>query len=152
MAAQNTPEAAHDFLLGAQSPGHLDGIQPFRVTVLEHGQAILVAHVAGEVDMLTGPTLQDHLDTALATRPARLIVDLSQVSFMGATGLTVLINAKTVAIRQGTTVHLRGVSRAAARVLQAAKLTHLFDILPAEKGPALWLGPAGYQPVTHPGR
>jgi anti-anti-sigma factor len=96
--------------------------------MLAHDQAIVEAHVAGDIDMLTGPALQSHLDTALATRPARLIIDLSQVCFLGATALAVLIKAKTVAAHQSTTVQLRGLSRAAARVLHAAGLTHLFDL------------------------
>jgi anti-anti-sigma factor len=123
MAAKNRPEPAGDFLSGAQPPSQRNGIEPLRVAVLQYDQAIVVAHVAGEIDLLTGPALQSHLDTALAARPARLIVDLSQVSFMGATALGVLINAKTVATHQGTIVQLRGVSRAAARVLQAAGVT-----------------------------
>jgi anti-sigma B factor antagonist len=128
MTAKNTPGPASDFFSGTQSPSQRNGIEPLRVAVLAHDQAIVVAHVAGEIDMRTGPALQSHLDTALATRPARLIIDLSQVSFRGATALAVLINAKTVANHQSTTVQLRGLSRAAARVLHAAGLTHLFDI------------------------
>jgi anti-anti-sigma factor len=77
-----------------------------------------VAYVAGEVDMLTGPALRSHLDQVLATRPEHLIVDLSQVSFLGSTGLAVLINVQEAAIHQGTTFQLRGVRRAAGRVLQ----------------------------------
>jgi anti-sigma B factor antagonist len=137
MAAENTPEPVGDFLSGAQSPNQQNGIEPRRVAVLQHDQAIVVAQVAGEIDMLTGPALQSHLDTVLATRPARLIVDLSRVSFMGATALTVLINAKTIATHQHTTVQLRGLSRAVARVLQATGLTYLFEILPAEERPAV---------------
>ncbi|HKS51807.1 MAG TPA: STAS domain-containing protein [Pseudonocardiaceae bacterium] len=153
MAAEYTPESpAGDFFSGAQSPKRRNGIELLRVAVLQHDQAVVVVHVAGEIDMLTGPALQSRLDTALATCPARLIVDLSQVSLMGATGLTVLIDAKTVATPQGTTVQLKGLSRAAARVLHAARLTHLFEILPAEEGPAVWLGPAGCRPVIVPGR
>jgi len=150
MAAEHTPEPAGDFLLDAQSPASETALSRFRVAVLQHDQAIVVAQVAGEIDMLTGPALQSHFDTALAARPTRLIVDLSQVSFMGATALTVLINVKTVATHRGTTVKLRGVSRAAARVLQVAGLTHLFDILPVEEGPPVWLDPAGCRPVTVP--
>ncbi len=131
MAAENAPKPTADFVSGAQSPCDLSGIDLLRVTVLQHDQAIVVTRVAGEVDMLTGPSLQSHLDKALASRPVRLIVDLSQVSFMGATGLTVLIKTKAAATHQGTTLQLRGMSRAAARALHAAKLGCLFDRLPA---------------------
>ena len=135
MAAENTPKLAGDSVPGMESLSHIIGIQPLRVIVFGDDQAIVVA-VAGELDMLTGPSLQNHLDKALAARPTRLIVDLSGVSFMGATGLAVLIKAQHAATYQGTTLQLGGVSRAAARVLQVTELTHLFEILPAEKGPA----------------
>lgn len=134
MAAGKTPEPADDFLSVTESFGRIDGIEPFRVTLLQH-QAIVVAHVAGEVDMLTGPSLQSHLDQALATRPERLIVDLSQVTFLGSTGLAVLINTQEAATSQGTTFQLRGIGRAAARVLQATNLTFFFQILPSKEGP-----------------
>ena len=71
------PKPAGDFLPGAESASPINGIEPFRVTVLQHDQPIVVAHVAGEVDILTGPSLQSHLNKALASRPERLIVDLS---------------------------------------------------------------------------
>jgi anti-sigma B factor antagonist len=135
MAAENTPEPADDFLVFAQSFGRIDGFEPFRVTLVQHDQAIVLAYVVGEVDMLTGPSLQSHLDQALATRPERLIVDLSQVSFLGSTGLAVLINAQEAATCQGTTVQLRGIGRAAARVLQATNLASFFEIVPSKEGP-----------------
>jgi anti-sigma B factor antagonist len=135
MVAEKTPEPADDFRSVAESFGRIDGIEPFRVTLRQHDQTIVVAHVAGEVDMLTGASLQNHLDHALATRPERLIVDLSQVSFLGSTGLAVLINTQGVAIYQGTTFQLRGIGRAVARVLQVTNLSSFFDIAPSEEGP-----------------
>ena len=90
---------------------------------------------AGQVDMLTGSSLQSHLNKALASRLARLIVDVSQVSFLGSTGLSVLINIQAAATHQGITFQLRGVGPAVARVLQVTKLDSLFEILPAEEGP-----------------
>jgi anti-sigma B factor antagonist len=135
MAVEKTPEPAGDFLSVVESFGRIDGIEPFRVTLRQHDQAIVVAYVAGEVDMLTGPALRSHLDQVLATRPEHLIVDLSQVSFLGSTGLAVLINVQEAAIHQGTTFQLRGVRRAAGRVLQVTNLVSFFEILPAEEGP-----------------
>lgn len=80
--------------------------------------------------MLTGPSLRRHLDDALATQPERLIVDLSHVSFLGATGLAVLINAQRAATQQGANLQLCGVSSAVALPLQAAELADLFEVLP----------------------
>jgi anti-sigma B factor antagonist len=136
MAAEKIPQPADQYLPSGEFPSQLNGIPPLRITVLQHDQAIVVAHLVGELDILTGPRLQRHLDKALATQPERLIVDLSEVSFLGATGLAVLINAQHAATQQGTRFQLRGVSRAVARPLQATKLAYLFEILPAEEGPS----------------
>ena len=95
------------------------------------GAASLVVYVAGELDMLTGPPLQDHLGELLATRPDRLIIDLGQVSFMGSTGLSVLICIRQNAIAMGTTLQLSGTSARAISVpLEVTGLNHLFEILP----------------------
>ncbi len=109
---------------------HLDGTELLWVTAQQPDHTVSVVHIAGEVDMLSGPSLQGHLGKVLATRPQRLIIDLSQVSFMAATGLAVLINAKRAAAQQGTTLQLRGISSAAALPLKTTELAYLFEILP----------------------
>lgn len=152
MAAEKTPEPASDFVSGVESFGRIEGIEPFRVTLLQYDQAIVVAYVAGEVDMLTGPSLQSHLDQALATCPERLTVELSQVSFFGSTGLAVLINAQEAATHQGTTLQLKGISRAAARVLQATNLISFFEISPPEEGPWGQAPPPCNRQAGHPPR
>ncbi|HKS53073.1 MAG TPA: STAS domain-containing protein [Pseudonocardiaceae bacterium] len=137
MAPDNTPQPARDFLPDAPSPGHGngDGSQLLGVTVVEQDHAVVVAHVAGEVDMLTAPLLQRHLNYALATQPQRLIVDLSRVRFLGSIGLAVLIDARTAATYQGTTLQLRSVSGAIARLLHVTGLASWFEIVPPEDGP-----------------
>lgn len=50
--------------------------------------------VSGEVDMLSSPQLADAIQTALATKPAALIVDLSKVGFLASAGMTVLVTAQ----------------------------------------------------------
>jgi anti-anti-sigma factor len=54
---------------------------------------------------------KSHVSTLLANRPECLIIDLSQVSFMGAAGLSVLIKARGTAAHQGTALKLRSLSR-----------------------------------------
>ena len=140
MAAERALQQTSDSLPDAESLSRLAGTELLRVTVQQPGHAVFVVHVAGEVDMLTGPSLQGHLGKVLATRPERLIVDLSQVSFMAATGLAVLINAKRAAAQQGATFQLRGVSSAAALPLHTTELAYLFETLP----------PADEQRACHP--
>jgi anti-sigma B factor antagonist len=101
------------------------------IAVRQLDPAVVVVHVAGEVDMLTGPALEDRLKELLAIRPKCLVIDLSQISFLGSTGLQVLLNIRTVATRQGTALRLSGTEQGmVARVLNITGLALLFDILP----------------------
>ena len=101
------------------------------VTVGQSAPAVLVIHVTGELDMLTGPRLEEHLNRLLAARPERLIVDLGKVSFLGSNGLAVLIGARHAAAQLGTTLQLSGIShRAVARPLALTGLDRLFETSP----------------------
>ena len=50
--------------------------------------------VSGSVDMLTAPGLAEAIDSALATKPKGLIVDLSKVEFLGSAGISVLMKTR----------------------------------------------------------
>ena len=52
----------------------------------------VVLHLRGEVDMATGPLLDEHLTRAVAlvTPPAPLVVDLSLVQHLGSVGVALL--------------------------------------------------------------
>ena len=130
MAAEKPPQQLSNSLAKVESAKNPAGTELLSVTMLQHDHTVVVAHVSGEVDMLTGPSLRRHLDDALATQPERLIVDLSHVSFLGATGLAVLINAQRAATQQGANLQLYGLSSAAALPLQATELAYLFEVLP----------------------
>ena len=118
-----------DKLPQPQGPRPLDPTGLLSVVVQELHHAISVIHVIGEVDMATGPALQNHVDRVLATRPQRLIIDLSQVSFMGSTALSVLLSARHVAAQQNTTVHLRGTDRRVVAIpLRITGIDRLFDV------------------------
>lgn len=52
---------------------------------------IVVVTAVDAVDMLTAPRLQEVITAALARKPARLILDLTQVGFLGSAGMQVLM-------------------------------------------------------------
>lgn len=78
--------------MGEQSGGSMDPTT-FSVGKQQIDQAVVLT-VSGEVDMLSSPHLAEAIQTAMATKPAALIVDLSKVDFLASAGMTVLVTAQ----------------------------------------------------------
>ncbi|WP_448608316.1 STAS domain-containing protein [Geodermatophilus sp. URMC 60] len=105
-------------------PGHLlsvtavPGERPGRVVV----------EVTGEVDGYTAPLLQLCLDSQ-AARPSlrELVVDLAQVTFLGAAGVTVLVQAHRRCRTRDARLVLRCAGR--RRVLRPLQLTGLAGLV-----------------------
>lgn len=79
----------------------------FTVLVRRHANALVVA-VHGEVDIATAPELQDAVAAALRELPAVLVIDLTDVAFLSATGLFVLAWAADAAQRTAVRVVTSG--------------------------------------------
>jgi anti-sigma B factor antagonist len=98
-----------------------------RFDVVDHGDGVRVIHVVGEIDSLTAPVLRSRLDEHLpAVR--LLVLDLTDVTFLGSAGLAVLVGAKDDADRQQRTLRLVPGTRIVTRALEATGLLGLFDI------------------------
>ncbi|SHF29503.1 STAS domain-containing protein [Streptoalloteichus hindustanus] len=88
----------------------------------------LVVAVSGEVDMLTTPTLRAHLQHHMEAHPDLLVVDLSGVTFLGSSGLAVLVAAAQRAKESGIPFRLVCTTRAVIRPLTATGLVDVLDI------------------------
>jgi len=66
------------------------------IAIAQHWRegGVLVVSVRGELDLCTSPWWVAALDDACAHRPAVLVVDLSEVSFLGATAMTSLLSVQ----------------------------------------------------------
>lgn len=111
---------------GTSSDGG-DVCEVIRFDVVGHGSGATVVHVVGEIDTLTAPLLRSQLDEQIAIVPL-LVLDLSDVTFLGSAGLAVLVAAKDDADRRGHRLRLVCGSRIVTRALQATGLLTLFDI------------------------
>lgn len=127
----------------------LTGRRPGRelLTVTAHPvppDAVMIA-VRGEVDLCTSPTLRDALLAHLRHPASALVIDLTDVGFLGAAGLTVLINARDAAMVAGIRLCVVADSRTVLRPLTITGLDRLFDIHPDLPQALLCLGggPAG---------
>ena len=56
--------------------------------------------VRGELDVETGPRLQEELRAVEASPPSTLVLDLREVSFFDSTGLQIVLDAEVRARRQ----------------------------------------------------
>ncbi len=98
-----------------------------RFDVVEHRAGVRVLHAVGELDTLTSPLLQDRIGEQL-TGTSALVVDLTDISFLGSAGLAVLVGAKDAAAERSCTLWLVPGSRIARRALEATGLLSLFNV------------------------
>lgn len=96
----------------------------FVIRSTEPGAVVL--EVAGEVDMVTAPQLADALAVQLERDVRVVVVELARVSFLGSSGLAVLVNAVR-SLDAGKALLIVAPHRAAYR---AFALTGLADQLP----------------------
>lgn len=60
----------------------------------------LVLTVCGELDIATAPVLRDRLTTAIEAGKDRLVIDLSEISFLDSVALATIVHAKQM-LREG---------------------------------------------------
>ncbi|MFI0433395.1 MAG: STAS domain-containing protein [Candidatus Nanopelagicales bacterium] len=78
-----------------------------------------VVSVAGELDALAAPQLDDYLAALVAEQPTLLILDLSAVTFLDSTGLGVVIKALK---------HVREHGGEVAAVYTSPRVAKVFEI------------------------
>jgi len=66
--------------------------KPANIDLRREGSSLVVA-VAGEIDLSTAHQLDDAIRQAEETETSRIVVDLSGLSFVDSTGLSVLLDA-----------------------------------------------------------
>ena len=98
-----------------------------RFDVVDHGPDVHVLHVVGELDTLTAPLLQVRLLEQQA-QVGHVVLDLSDVTFLGSAGLAVLVGAKDDADSRGCRLQVVPGSRIVKRALEATGLMPLFTI------------------------
>ncbi len=95
------------------------------VRALDGGVAVIVA---GEVDMVTTPQLRDRVQKQIEEQPGVLVLELSGVSFLGSSGLAVLVETLEECRAQEIGLRLVCSSREVVRPMEATGLTELFEV------------------------
>ncbi len=69
--------------------------RPGPVLGVDRSEAATVVRLAGELDLYNAPALRETLVGLAGERPARLVLDLTEVEFVDSTALGVLIEARS---------------------------------------------------------
>jgi anti-anti-sigma factor len=114
----------HDHVLPAVTSG-----SPVPLTArTERGH--LVAVLTGRLDITRAPALREPLLRLLRPAASRLVLDLSLVSHVDASGLAVLVGTERRARLLGGSLRLAAVRPAVATAVRAAGLDRLLEIFP----------------------
>ncbi|OLT14622.1 hypothetical protein BJF78_18035 [Pseudonocardia sp. CNS-139] len=107
-----------------------DADDQITLTITPRSPGQVVIEVGGEVDMLTSPQLRSAvLDQLEPDAGVELVVlDLDGVTFLGTSGLAVLIEVREAAHTAGVELRLACTARRVLRPLTIAGLIPLFDI------------------------
>lgn len=87
-----------------------------------------VVTIDGEVDMMTSPQLRSAALDEVQPGVRALVLDMEGITFLGTSGLAVLIELRDAAQAAGVDLHLACTARRVVRPLTIAGLVPLFNL------------------------
>jgi anti-sigma B factor antagonist len=108
------------------NPETVPQVEQHNVTVTKPTEDVVVLHVSGEIDLLTASLLGERVREQLVPANRVLVLDLTDVSFLGSSGLAEIVSASQAA----ATVQLILVAsnRAVLRPLEATGLLPVLTV------------------------
>lgn len=91
------------------------------------GDAIVLTP-KGDVDMAKSPLLRKAIGDAMKPAPARLVLDLSAVSYMDSSGLATLVEALQNSRKSNVTLALCALTPRVRSILEIARLNTVFSL------------------------
>ena len=111
----------------ANSPTGPTG-QQIGVVVDKVADDVVVLHVTGEIDLLTANVLGERLRENLEPASRVLVLDLTEVTFLGSAGLAEIVSASQAGADRGAKLLLVATNRAVLRPLEVTGLLSLFTV------------------------
>jgi anti-sigma B factor antagonist len=87
-----------------------------------------VLHPIGDIDLSRAPSLRVRLGEELRKKPARLIIDLADVSYMDSSGVATFVEAMQLARRGGSRLILCCLQDRVRSIFEIARLDMVFVI------------------------
>jgi anti-anti-sigma factor len=98
-------------------------------TMSARGDEDVVLELSGELDVVGASTLAAEIETILADRPERLLVDLADLEFLDSAGLATLVHGHNAAEAAGIEFVLASPTRQCAELLEITSLRTIFKIV-----------------------
>lgn len=99
----------------------------------QDGDAVNVA-VRGEIDLHNSPELRTALlDILTKAKPRRLVINLSQVSYMDSSAIAVLVETLQKLRKQGGKIWLTALQPRVRQLLEIARLDTIFGIADSDE-------------------
>ena len=89
-----------------------------------------VLPLEGEIDLHVSPRIASSLQSLIAAKPPRVVVDLSKVSYIDSSGLAVLIEGMQNVTAYGGRFALAGLQESVRPIFEIARLDQVFKIYP----------------------
>jgi anti-anti-sigma factor len=106
--------------LAFQPPVHVE---------VRHSPGGVAVYLSGELDYWTRPKVLEELDEAVwSSRPASLVVDVTELRFVDSRGLGALIDGTAAARRHGADVVISGAGPMLRRLVDTLRLRHLLTL------------------------
>jgi|SRR5882724_68065 len=89
-----------------------------------------VLPLKGEIDLHVSPTITASLNQMIEKKPKRLVVDLSEVTYIDSAGLAALIEAMQKVEGYGGKFSLAGLQETVRSIFEISRLDQVFQIFP----------------------
>jgi len=89
-----------------------------------------VLPLKGEIDLHISPSVTASLNTMIEKKPRRLVVDLSDVTYIDSAGLAALIEAMQKVEGYGGKFLLAGLQETVRSIFEISRLDQVFQIFP----------------------
>lgn len=101
--------------------------QPLLGARIEGRDGVAVIALSGELDMATAPILRENLARVEGSGAVTIMLDLSEVTFIGSSGLKEFLEARSRARDNGHRLLMSGASPAAQRLFELTGTRFLLD-------------------------
>jgi anti-sigma B factor antagonist len=93
---------------------------------------VSVLALSGRLDAYIAPRVAEWLEAAAQARPANVVVDLQNVTFIDSTGLAILVQGMRRCRQQAGELFLCALQQPVRVIFEVTRLDQAFNILPSE--------------------